>query len=270
MTELNRTTLFAAIRNGVFKGKLKQTQVDGIEAILAAWDKAGGKDMRHLAYILATAYHETGKTMQPVRECYGKTDAESRKKLAGKAYAKSDAVTGHAYYGRGFVQLTWATNYKTMGRVLSLPLYEKPDLALNITVAAEILVVGMMQGLFTGKRLVDYFDGVEDDAVRARRIVNASDKAALIASYHKDFLAALKDAETSTPQPANVNPKDAVPDADVNGKVITAITGSGLAGSAALFAALDSWQAFAGFALVIVIFTIGAWAYYTGRIKRRV
>ena len=53
-------------------------------------------DLRWLAYILATDYHETAYTMQPIEE-YGKG--------AGYDYGEPDPVTGEIYFGTGLVQL---------------------------------------------------------------------------------------------------------------------------------------------------------------------
>ena len=49
----------------------------------------------------------------------------------------------------------------------------------------------MMQGLFTGKKLGDYFNGPKADWVNARRIINGTDQAANIASYAKRYYACL-------------------------------------------------------------------------------
>ncbi|MEK1891962.1 MAG: hypothetical protein AAAB20_01460 [Rhizobium sp.] len=54
--------------SALFPHGLSQAQVNGINALLAA---AGGLAVGETAYILATAYHETATTMQPIAE-YGK------------------------------------------------------------------------------------------------------------------------------------------------------------------------------------------------------
>lgn len=220
MRRMNYTTFFSYIRKLPFGGKLTEQQVEGVEAILAAFRAAGGKDVRHLAYILATAFHETGGRMVPVREGFAKTDAQARKITAKYKYGKPDPQTGHVYYGRGQVQLTWADNYKRVGKILDLPLYENPDLALDVHNGACILIEGMMRGAsrkgdFTGKSVENYFNDAIDDAVGARAIVNGTDKAQLIATYHKAFRAALEaamDADQFGELPADVKAKDAEPD----------------------------------------------------------
>ena len=67
---IDRTTFFAEVRQNLFGGTLRQGQVDGINAILDEWEARRLGDPRHLAYMLATPYHEVDKTMQPIKE-YG-------------------------------------------------------------------------------------------------------------------------------------------------------------------------------------------------------
>ena len=49
----------------------------------------------------------------------------------------------------------------------------------------------MMEGWFTGKKLSNYFDLQKEDWRNARRIINVLDKADLIASYGKQYYAAI-------------------------------------------------------------------------------
>jgi putative chitinase len=57
--------------------------------------------------------------------------------------------------------------------------------------SALVLFDGMIEGWFTGVGLPQYFDADTDDPYNARRTVNGTDKADLIAGYHREFLAAL-------------------------------------------------------------------------------
>jgi predicted chitinase len=125
-----------------------------------------------LAYILATVKHETANTFEPIEE-YGKG--------AGNVYG--ELIQGHKYYGRGYVQLTWQWNYKKFGDLLGVDLVENPDLALEPDIAGKILYIGMIKGLFTGKKLDDYINEDGVDYINARRIINGTDKDTLIASY---------------------------------------------------------------------------------------
>lgn len=148
-----------------------------------------------LAYVLATTYHETAATMQPIEE-YGHGK--------GHEYGKPDPTTGQTYYGRGYVQLTWLRNYqKAQDTVFDfnqltrggVPFVTNADLALKPVNAAQIAINGMVHGWFTGKRLADYLTADKTDYVNARRIINGTDKAELIAGYAQQFEAAINLAE---------------------------------------------------------------------------
>lgn len=131
-----------------------------------------------LAYILATAYHETAHTMKPVRE-YG-----------GEKYLRSKKY--YPYVGMGYVQLTWDYNYKKAGDKLGADFIKNPKLLLEPKYASPILIIGMIEGWFTGKKLSDYITLNKSDFKGARRIVNGTDKADLIAGYAREYDAALK------------------------------------------------------------------------------
>ncbi len=179
MITLNKNG-YALLRQKLFGGSLNQAQVNGIEAILQAINDYKLPDKRQAAYILATAYHETAKTMQPIEEV-GK----------GKGRAYGAAVDGKVYYGRGYVQLTWLANYKTMTNLLGVNLVKNPALACEPDIVAQVMMQGMARGLFTGKKLSDYISSLKCDYLNARRIINGSDKALLIAGYARVWEAAL-------------------------------------------------------------------------------
>ena len=122
---INREFFFDHVRQALFSGSMSQGQVDGLDAILDHWESDGGgsKDDRWLAYALATAYHETAKTIGPIREIgLGH----------GRPYGVPDPVTGQTYYGRGLVQLTWKKNYQAFSDILKVDLVGNPDLALGL------------------------------------------------------------------------------------------------------------------------------------------
>ncbi|MEZ2604546.1 peptidoglycan-binding protein [Kluyvera intermedia] len=177
-----------------FSGKLTAAQnecLTGFAAAYVFYNILGHRiPVSWLAYVLATTYHETAFTMQPIEE-YGRG--------AGHSYGEPDPETGQAYYGRGYVQLTWEENYqKAQGCVVNLntlacdvPLVMQPDLALTPWVAAQVAINGMSQGWFTGKKLGDYLTATQTDYVNARRIINGTDKAQTIAAYAEEAGAAL-------------------------------------------------------------------------------
>ena len=142
-------------------------------------------DLRWAAYTLATTYHETSGTMQPIEE-YGKG--------GGKVYGAVDLQTGQRYYGRGLTQLTWKANYERFKMILGKDLVNHPELALEPETAYEIMSIGMRRGFFTGVGLGHYFNNDKNDPVNARRIINGVDCAEKIAGYHAIFLKALDDS----------------------------------------------------------------------------
>ena len=165
---------------------LSQGEVAGCERILAAC-AAAGFPLAWAAYALATSVHETAGTLAPVRE-YGKG--------AGKVYGKPGRNGGQIAYGRGDVQLTWDENYERADRELALngALVADYDLALDPKVSARVLVAGMEGGWFTGKGLRLFLPQIarREQFVAARKIVNGTDKAELIAGYAQTFQAALQ------------------------------------------------------------------------------
>lgn len=209
---IDREKFFPEIRVAVFHGHLKQSQVDGINIILDAWEKSGFTDLRWLAYMLGTAYHETAATMQPIHE-YG-SDAyftrmygvEGRRPEVARQMGNTEPGDGIKYCGRGFVQLTWKNNYALMGRILGVDLVENPDLAMEPDVAVKIMFEGMTRReilfeehptvsdakyTFTGRALEDYFNDDAEEWINARRIINGTDHAQMIADTAGDFYVAL-------------------------------------------------------------------------------
>jgi hypothetical protein len=197
---------FESVRQSLFSGKLNQGQVDGMEAILEAWEEDFSLwDLRWLAYCLATTYHETSQEMLPIEE-YGHGE--------GQPYGVLDPETGCAYYGRGYVQLTWRENYakadKEIGLTGSSSCEWYAENALDPEYAAEIMFVGMSDGWFRSddegpETLARYFNDTRDDPYGAREIINGDKHIVpswsngvsignLIAGYHKKFQTAVQNA----------------------------------------------------------------------------
>lgn len=135
-------------------------------------------NINQAAYILATAWWETGQTMMPIREAYWLSEGWRKKNFRY-----------YPYYGRGYVQLTWDYNYKKASDYFGIDFVKNPDLVMEPEYALPILIVGMNEGWFTGKDLDDYIDNIDEsdsedlkEYKNARRIVNGTDKAQTIAN----------------------------------------------------------------------------------------
>jgi len=165
------------IRNQLFGGSLKQSQVDGIENLIEEWAVRGFKDIRWFAYILATVYHETAGKMQPINE-YG-----------GETYLKNKPY--YPYYGRDLVQTTWKGNYEKVKKFTGVDVVSNPALIADPKTSSKVAIEFMNKGWYTGKKLAHYFNDKLDDPRNARRIINGLDKAEHIADIYQVFYKAL-------------------------------------------------------------------------------
>jgi predicted chitinase len=199
---MNRQAFFAACRAGVMGPTLDGDEVSGAEAIL---DAMAGAPLSWCAYALATAWHETAHTMQPIRE-YGGTaylfrmyDPLGQRPKLARSMGNTETGDGVRYCGRGYVQLTWRNNYRRAGEKLGVLLEAKPELAMRPDIAARIMRRGMEEGWFTGKAFDHFLPATgaaqREQFVEARRIINGKDKAGLIADYAVQFQAALHRGE---------------------------------------------------------------------------
>jgi putative chitinase len=197
----DRKFYFDSVRASLFAGTLTQAQVDGQNYLLEVWEtrfeEANPRDGTNwLAYALATFFHETAQTMQPIEE-YGKG--------ASQPYGQPAGPHKQCYYGRGHVQLTWEDNYKAGQKYLleryGLDVKIYPDAANMLDDATSALVSydGMINGWFTGVGLPKFFNATTEDPVNARKIVNGTDQAQTIAGYYAKFKAALKKVPKGAP-----------------------------------------------------------------------
>ncbi len=196
--KVNRTKFFNEFR-ARFES-LSQSQVQGYDAIFDFWDKSNLTDNRWLAYVLATAFHETGEDMQPLREGFCGSDQCSinavtrlfEKGVIGINYSIPEA-NGNSYFGRGLVQITFGDNYKKLGQALGMgsQLYDNPSLALNMEIAVKIMFKGMIDGLFTTQSLSDFFSTSVTDWDGARDIINPDKLGQLVGDYGRKFFQCL-------------------------------------------------------------------------------
>lgn len=113
---------------------------------------------------------------------------------AAKAYDDDDGIE-QAFYGRGYVQLTWWSNYAKAGVAIGrgLDLLLDPELVKSPEIAYALMSHGMTtgSGFANGHRFSQYFNGSVTDYAGARRMVNGQDHAADIAAIAAKFEAIL-------------------------------------------------------------------------------
>lgn len=189
---------FNALRDGKALGpSLTTDEVSGCEAILTA---CAGFPVAWAAYCLATAVVETAGTMQPIRERGGPAyfrklyDIEGDNPSRASKMGNTAPGDGARYSGRGYVQLTWKSNYAKAALELGVDFVNDPDLAMVPQHAAAIMKQGLSGGWFTGKPLSAYLPAVADihQFSNARRTVNSLDRAVEIAGYALECQAALR------------------------------------------------------------------------------
>lgn len=189
---------FDALRYGLLGPSLSESEVEGCNAILAA---CKGWTMAWTAYALATAYHETAHSMQPIKEFGGEAyfmrqyDVTGLRPSVARDLGNVKPGDGAKYAGRGYVQLTGRRNYVKAEAETGKPLVDNPDLALDPAIAADIMRRGMAQGWFTGRSLVTYLPTTRTATLaqftQARKIINGLDKAGQIAAQALEFQTAL-------------------------------------------------------------------------------
>jgi putative chitinase len=199
VTLASANPFFTDLRLGLMSPSISERELEGLHAVLTAGE---GLPISHVAYMLATAFHETAHTMQPVREANWLSTQQAAAyfyRMYDKGGARPDVAArlgnteygdGVKFAGRGYVQLTGRANYAKAEGELGLPFTSSPDLMLLQGPAALVMRRGMVEGWFTGRKLSDYLPAVGYTA--ARRIINGQDKAADIAVYAQRFEAALK------------------------------------------------------------------------------
>jgi hypothetical protein len=213
---IDRKTFFDSVRESIFRGSISQGQVEGTDTLLDMWEShypdlpdAG------MAYILASCYHESARTMQPVRETLASTDAAAIR-ILDRAWVKGQLKGVRApywrsgWFGRGLIQITLKDNYRKLTdwfkkSGIDIDLVANRDLALDPDVSARIAFEGIIHGLFRpGHWLAKYVTDSKQDFVGARNIVNGKFRTddVDIARYAERFLKAIRAARVAyTPDP---------------------------------------------------------------------
>lgn len=205
---MNRSVFYDAVRTSLFAGKLSHSQVEGMDNLLDVWEAHFAKDTSvpnptdHLAYDLATAFHETGRTMQPITE-YGEHayfDKYEPGTRLGEQLGNTVKGDGFRFRGEGHVQNTGRANaQKATKRLnelfnLGIDLVADPEKRRDPFVSAMSLFLGNKEGWWTGRKLGDYLKPGAPDFFDARRVVNSTDSAAKIAGYAAKFKVAVQAA----------------------------------------------------------------------------
>jgi putative chitinase len=229
---MNRAKFYAELRkasSGVFGTSMSQRQVAGIDAILDEAEKRR-TPLKHLAYILATPYLETGAKYQPIRENlnysvqalikkfgrhrisvaeaekYGRKGGRpaDQRAIANTIYGgewgrdnlgNTEPDDGWLFRGGGLAQITGRTNFTKFGMA------SDPDRSGDLIPSVRMMFDGMEAGLFTGKSLDDF-----TTYLPMRQIINSMDRAEDVAGYAQSFEAALKIAGYTAERPPRPTP----------------------------------------------------------------
>jgi len=161
-----------------------------IPAIIEAANKHG-LDRAQTAYVLATARREVGGVgWDPVEEI-------------GRPCGYSG---GCGWHGRGYVQLTHDYNYARIRDELGIDVVSDPSLLLDSSVAAEVMIQGMMGGWYNGHGhgLAYYVSEGHRDFYQARRTVNVLDHASEIADHAEQYYGMLSQCQTLETQRGSI------------------------------------------------------------------
>lgn len=188
---MNRKAFFDALRGGaLFPHGLSEDQVRGCEALLDSCMRNKISNEHHVANVFANVHHETGAYMLPIKETvYASHKDKNPSDATVKARLESAWKKGQlswvktpywrdGAFGRGPIQITHWSNYDKMGKRLGVDLRRNPSLALDPDIGADIAVVGMSEGMFTGKKLSDFSFPtalLNKPDTHPRRIVNGKD-----------------------------------------------------------------------------------------------
>ncbi len=224
--KIDRKFFFDTVRDSLFNGSFTPDQVKGIDAIIDTFETYKYKDkplyrLTWLAYIFATAHHETGAKLVPVYEnlnysAQGLADTfpvrcainpkarikvpnakallieKKPVKIANYVYANKNgngneaSGDGWLFRGCGLPQTTGRNNFKWAG------CEKDPTKMLDLEISVKAMFKGMIEGLYTNVKLEQFFNDTLDRPYEARRIINGLFRATLVEELHKKYLVALR------------------------------------------------------------------------------
>lgn len=182
--------------------------------LLLTTARSGGiSHLRRIAYVLAAAQH--GANFGAVLEeraigrdagvpGYAKHEPGSP---LGDALGNTQPGDGERFRGRGFVPIRGRTAYAMWSQRLSMPeqivngsrapyFVAYPAALAQPNIAAQTLVRGMRDGLFTGIALGSYVNDKKADYYSARRVIDAGDRGREIAETALAFAHVLEDVQS--------------------------------------------------------------------------
>jgi predicted chitinase len=157
--------------------------------------------LHELSYMLATVRHEAYNfkeaeffSSRPESGSFSYFDkydpvlaADENQRVRARNYGNTEKGDGYKYRGRGLVHITWKVNYQKFSDILGVDLVGNPHLAAELRYSVPIMMIGMIRGSFTGRKLSHYFDEGKKDYRGARKIINRMNESELIASYAERF-----------------------------------------------------------------------------------
>ena len=164
------------------RNKAKTNRDKSVAAIIAA-SRARQLSNAQIAYVLATAEHESD-SFKTLEEYSSGAQYEGRADLGN-----TKPGDGARFKGRGYVQLTGRLNYTRYSEIAGLQLATLPIIVMNWpTLSVFIIVDGMLRGVYTGRRLADFVNSTKRDFYNARQVINGHDRAEKIADQASDWL----------------------------------------------------------------------------------
>jgi len=186
--------------------------------IIAECLRQGVTDKKQIAYILASAKHESDHYATQTEYSSG-AQYEGRSDLGN-----TQSGDGTKFKGRGYVQITGRRNYTLYSQKTGKDLVGNPDIvAQDQDLSRFILVDGMKTGAFTGAKLDDYVGGTKSDYLGARAIVNGNDEDSKIAGYANTYEQRLTTGDLASAVSGSV-PAQPVPSPTAGSKVPEVVT----------------------------------------------
>ena len=234
--KINRAVFTSYIRKAPFGNRISQAQLDGTNDVLDYWEANHQyEDHRWLAYILATNFHETGGYMLPIKETVYPSHKD--KNPSDKEVIRRLDNAFKSGRLKGVKTPYWRNGYFGRGRVqiTHKENYQKFGIADNV------------------------------DKALARRIVNGTDDAALIAKYYENFKDSIE-ASFKTEKEETIREEEKTSDETPWHKDPQTIAVTGGSVASGIIGAISSpWGVLS---LVIIIATRAGYLYYRHKEKR--